>query len=379
VALALPSFPLTLALCQGCGHLHLPAVVPPEESYSNYHFHTAASPGLAESMESIVAELWRMVSGRPGDLVIDIGSNDGTWLSAFASRSAEVHGIEPAAHQVSAAQARGVETTHAYFTAELARALRGEGREPALVTANFVLANIPDLSDFFEGLRILCSPTSHVAVLTGYHPDQFAATMFDYAYHEHVSYFTVRDFHHLAVRHGFRVVQMRRVPLKGGSLLAVLSPAEVSPPPEHVQRLMQWEGWLAVRSETYFARLRSRIVAARDTTHGLLAGLGIASAGKAPGLLGYGLSHSVTTLAYELHLDGVLAGLVDDNPVRQGMFSPGLGLSIRPPTDLRDENHSACIVLAWQHDERILSRLQAMGWRGTAVIPMPDPRLVRIS
>lgn len=376
-AVGLPAYPLDLALCTSCGHLHLPSVVAPEESYSNYHFHTGASPGLAPSMRALAEELWRTIEGRAGELVLDIGSNDGTWLAGFAALGARVQGVEPAAGQAQRAAAAGVTTINDYFSASLAGALKDDGLRPRLITANYVAANIPDVDDFFAGLRTICPAEGRVALLTGYHPDQFAVAMFDYAYHEHVSYFTVRDVHNLCLRHGFRIDWARRVPLKGGSLLAVLAPESAPEAPEHVRRMLQFEDWLGVRTHGYFAALNARLATASERLHGLLTALGPSAAGMRT-LPGYGMSHSVTTLVYQFELSEHLAFLVDDNPRRQGLFSPGLGLAVRDPSVLITEQHPSCLVLAWQHDERIIERLRVSGWTGTAIIPLPDPHLIRI-
>ena len=372
LARELATYPLDLAECSSCQHVFLPLVVEPDESYSNYFFETSKSPGLSASMQRLAFELWAnrlVVSSR---LVVDIGSNDGTWLGHFMDQGAEVLGVEPSKRIAEQAASAGIETINEYFTRNVSQKIRSERGAPAIITANFVTANVPNLQEFFGGLRDLSGDETIVAITTGYHPDQFQVNMFDFIYHEHVSYFTAQDFVHLAEQYGFSVIEAQRIGLKGGSLRVLLRRSQGSI--EHhvdVHRIVQYERWAGIREPSWFHDLQSRVSREISRTHQILDGV------NAQKILGYGMSHSVTTLLYHFDLVERVSALTDDNEARQGSFSPGLGLPILSPADALLGEFDTAVILAWQHDRLIRNRLVSLEWVGNIVQPLPGASLIQ--
>ena len=373
-ATSLPKYALELALCNDCGHTFLPLVVAPEESYGDYFFETSDSPGLSDSMQRIAEQLWRDCSKSKNNYVLDIGSNDGTWLQHFKNLGANVLGIEPSPRHAQEATARGVETINGYFSVQSASEIRKKFGAPSLITANFVTANVPDLANFFQGLKDLSDDNTTIAILSGYHPDQFRVNMIDFIYHEHVSYFSCQDFINLGEKFGLDLVEIRRVGLKGGSIQAIFrtksSRASVS---GDVGRLAQYEEWVGIRHASWFADINDRIKKAQSETHRFLDQV------KADKIAGYGVSHSVTTLIYQFDLVDRIKVLTDDNPRRQGKFAPGSGLTVISPQKVVDDEFDTVIIMAWQHDRLIKNRLSKLDYPGSVIQPLPAAELVNLS
>ena len=373
-ASSLPKYALELALCNDCGHTFLPLVVAPEESYGDYFFETSDSPGLSDSMQRLAEQLWRDCSKSNTNYVLDIGSNDGTWLQHFKNLGAKVLGIEPSPRHAEEATTRGIETTNGYFSKKSASEIRNKFGAPSLITANFVTANVPDLANFFEGLQDLSDDNTTVAILSGYHPDQFRVNMIDFIYHEHVSYFSCQDFINLGEKFGLDLVNICRVGLKGGSLQAIFrtknSRTSIS---GDVGRLAQFEEWVGIRRSSWFADINNRIKQAQQVTHRFLDQV------KADRLVGYGVSHSVTTLIYQFDLVDRIKVLTDDNPRRQGKFAPGSGLTVINPQKVVDDEFDTVIIMAWQHDRLIKSRLRTLNYLGSVIQPLPVAEIADLS
>ncbi len=370
-AISLPKYALDLALCNDCGHTFLPLVVAPEESYGDYFFETSDSPGLSDSMQRLAEQLWRDCSKSNNSYVLDIGSNDGTWLQHFKNLGASVLGIEPSPRHAQEATARGVETINGYFSIQSASEIRTKFGAPNLITANFVTANVPDLTNFFQGLQDLSDDNTTIAILSGYHPDQFRVNMIDFIYHEHVSYFSCQDFTNLGEKFGLDLVDIRRVGLKGGSIQAIFRTKSSRPSVSgDVGRLAQYEEWVGIRTLRWFASINERIKQAQNLTHKFL------DQTKADKIVGYGVSHSVTTLVYQFDLVDRIAVLTDDNPRRQGKFAPGSGLSVISPQKVVDDKFDTVIIMAWQHDRLIKNRLRKLSYPGSVIQPLPTPEIV---
>lgn len=370
-ARALPHYPLDLALCNGCGHAFLPLVVSPEESYSDYFFETSDSPGLSETMKSLAQDLVRESPDGKHSFVLDIGSNDGTWLKHFRDLGSDVLGIEPSSRHAEFATKSGIPTINDYFSIESAARIKSSHGSPSLITANYVTANVPHLRDFFAALAELSDERTTIAILTGYHPDQFRINMFDFIYHEHTSYFSCQDFINLGTDFGLKLVDVRKVGLKAGSVSARFrlgdSNSAVS---AEVGRMLQYEKWLNIRSIEWYDQLAQRIQLAKELTQILV------SKSTREKTVGYGVSHSVTTLVHQFELTERMAALTDDNSRRQAKFAPGSGLQVIAPDRLTKDGVETVVILAWQHDLLIRRRLKEIGFRGNVIQPLPTPILV---
>ena len=372
-ACALPKYALDLALCKQCGHAFLPLVVSPEESYNDYFFETSDSPGLSQSMQRLADQLWQKIERNRPRYILDIGSNDGTWLRHFKNFGAKVLGIEPSPRHAQNATKNGIETLNDYFTTSSAQGLSEKHGAPGLITANFVTANVPDLADFFQAIANLSDNETTIAILTGYHPDQFRVNMFDFIYHEHVSYFSCQDFINLGKKYGLSLVDVQRVGLKGGSLWAIFKKKiESDVVNGDVGRLAHYEEWLNIRSLDWFTEIHQRINLAKVETHKLL------DKNTSSKVAGYGVSHSVTTLIYQFDLLDRIRAMTDDNPRRQGKFAPGSGLAVISPQSVVEQNFDAVIIMAWQHDGLIKERLQEIGFAGSIVQPLPRASLLKM-
>lgn len=361
--------PMTLQRCKTCRHVFLPVAPQPDSSYASYQFQSSKSPGLLDVMKEVSEKVWSLAKGQLRDLVLDIGSNDGALLALYKGLGADVLGVEPSAEQAELSNNRGLPTIQAYFSAELIKDSLA-GRVPKIVCLHNVLANIEFPAAFLRDVGEVMDDKTLVSLVTGYHPDQFLAGMFDWIYHEHLSYFCAADISALARAAGLVVKSVCRIPYKGGSLHVVLQKAAASNQDvDSLGSLLAWERWAGVNSDSVFGRLQNLV--SRNT---------VDVAEKVRDLLvrhelvGYGSSHSTTTLLLNLHLEDSLSWLVDDNPNRHGLYSPGTGLEIRPPDSVL-ESDTVVLILAWQHDWRIIGRLKELGYRGQVLRIMPKVEL----
>ena len=372
VAKGLVRTPVVLERCKACSHVFLSVVPQPDSSYASYQFQSSKSPGLVDVMREVSERVWALAKARPGDLVLDIGSNDGALLALYKDLGADVLGVEPSSGQAVAATEKGLPTINEYFSPEVVRKVLA-GRVPKIVCLHNVLANIESPVDFIRGVVEVMENETLVSIVTGYHPDQFLAGMFDWIYHEHLSYFCAADIRALARASGLIIKSVSRIPYKGGSLHVVLQKATArAQDVDAFGSLLAWERWAGVNLDSSFIRLQNLILEnVRDVTSRLK------SLPKEHKLVGYGSSHSTTTLVLNFLLPDSLSWLVDDNTDRHGLFAPGTGLQIRSPDSLL-EGDTVAVILAWQHDWRIIARLKELGYRGQVLRIMPRVELLEI-
>jgi len=368
--------PLNVTLCNHCGHAQLDALVDPELIYSNYLYTTSVSLGLADHFREYADTVCRKLALPVGALVVDIGSNDGTLLRCFKEKGLRVLGVDPARDVARRATESGIPTINAFFTPETAaQIVRTHGRA-SLVIANNVVANVPDLVGFFTGIEVLLAETGHFVWETGYVRYLTEGCVFDNIHHEHIDYFAVRPLTHFYQRFGFVLRDIEISTSKGCSIRSYVartaSHPAISPA---VAEVIAHEEAAAYFSAAPFTRLADKLKTTREKLHALIDGWLATDQTVA----GYGAAIGTTTVLYHFDLGKKLSCLIDDNPVRHGLHSPGYALPVASPTLLTG---SSCpdfvVVLAWRYTDAIVARNQAYLKNGGCFVRiLPEIELIR--
>lgn len=368
------TFPLDLFLCRGCGFSQLLNIVHPENIYLEYIYETTSSLGLADHFRKYAADVLQQTGCAAGSMVVDIGSNDGTLLRAFQQCGMRVLGVDPAHDIARKATESGIETLPAFFNAETARKIKREYGPAKIVTANNLFANIDDLIDMTEGIGQLLAPDGVFIFESFYLVDSIRNMVFDFIYHEHLSYFSVKPLETFFRRMGMELINVERVPTKGGSLryTAQLAggPRDTSP---SVAQLMAFETDFGIDRPETFKAFADRIDSAKNKLLHLLRDL--KSQGKT--IAGYGASATTTTLIYHFELGDLLEYLLDDNPSKQNLFSPGHHIPVLPSEALYQRKPDYVVMLAWRYAEPIMKKHQAyQDGGGHYIIPLPELQVV---
>ena len=370
----LPLIGLTLVICRECKLLQITQEVDVEEIYQDYLYQSSVTSGLTDYYRRLSDQLIAQFGLQADDLVIDVGSNDGTGLIPYRDRNFRILGIEPSRAPAAAALAVGIPTINSFLDeSTVAFALREHG--PAkLVCANYVAANVPDPVAFFQSMRAMLTPGGAISIVTGYHPDQFAVNMFDYINHDHLSYFSVGSALRLAEACDLKLTGADRVEHKGGSIHLVFYPVDAAvQPDESISKLIQRERWLRVSDVATYNALASRIDSAGSEVRELLSTLGASE------VAGIGASISTTHLLHQFGIGERVSRLFDDDANKIGRFSPGFGIEVSPLKDIRTWVGGSTILLAWQHSEVLAKRAADEGFVGPTVVPLPRPLLLALN
>ena len=369
LAAAQERYPVDLYLCRACGHAQLGHVIDPEVLYRDYLYVTNSSLGLVEHFERYAEEVLRSVAPPAGSLVIDVGSNDGALLRAFKQHGLRVLGVDPARQIAVAATAAGIETLPDYLTQELARSIRSTHGPAALVTANNVFANVDDLAAFTEAVRALLAPDGVFVFEVFYLADLIRNMVFDFIYHEHLDYHSIKPLHAFFQRHGMALIGVQRVPVKCGSIRCTVQLAGGSRPvsPSVAAHLAE-ESQMGLHEPALFETFAAKIDAAHRQVIALVRQL--QAQGKT--IAGYGASVTATALIYQFGLGDALSFLLDDNPAKQHRFSPGLHLPVLQAQALYERKPEVVMILAWRYAQPILKQHQRyLEKGGQVIVPLP--------
>ena len=213
-----PIFPLQVHLCASCGLAQLREFARPDEIFSEYFYFSSFSESWVEHGRRYAERMIDELRLGPTSLVVEVASNDGYLLQHFRDRQVGILGIEPAQNIAAVANAEGIPTLARFFGVELADELVATGRRADLIAGNNVLAQVPDLHDFVEGLARLLAPDGLLTLEFPHVQRLLERTQFDTIYHEHFSYFALGTTAHLMGQHGLEVVDVEELPTHGGSI-----------------------------------------------------------------------------------------------------------------------------------------------------------------
>ncbi len=371
-----PKFPLTVYVCDRCYLVQLPEFETPENIFSDYAYFSSFADTWLEHVARYAADMTERFALDSDSRVVEVASNDGHLLKNFADRGIPVLGIEPAANVARAAEAIGVPTLVRFFGAELATELAAEGRQADLLAGNNVLAHVPDLNDFVEGMRILLAPGGVLTMEFPHLAQLMAENQFDTIYHEHFSYFSFGTARAVFAAHGLTLFDVEELPTHGGSLrIFGRHEADTSKPVSaRVDELLERESSLGLDDLEHYLSFDQQV---RTVKRSLLDFLhGARDAGKA--VAAYGAPAKGNTL---LNYCGVgtelIAYAVDRSPHKQGLYLPGTHLPIHPTSKVFETRPDYLLILAWNFKDEIMEQMAGIrDWGGEFVVAIPRTEAV---
>lgn len=368
--------PLDLVYCPACGLVQISEIVPPEKMFSDYVYFSSYSDTLLAHAKELVELL---LARRPLDaksLVIEIASNDGYLLQYFIEKNVPVLGIDPAENIAKEAwEKRRVPTLCEFFGADLAARLVSEGRQADLVIGNNVLAHVPDLNGFLEGVRLVLKPAGMAVFEVPYLMDLIARCEFDTIYHEHQCYFSLTALARAFSRHSLQIVDVEHVPIHGGTLRIYAATDPTREVSGTVRRMLSEES--AVLNSPMPALFQSFSGRVRDIKASLRQFiLERRSAGRRVAAYGAAAKGCVLMNYCELGQD-LVEFVVDRNPVKQGKRMPGTRQPIFAPEALMERKPDFVLILPWNiADEIVRQQIAYRSAGGKFIVPVPEIREV---
>ena len=343
--------------------------------FEDYIYVSGTSPMFVRHFENFSRDMMVRTSLGTGDLVVDIGSNDGTLLRFFAEAGCRTIGIDPARNIARRATESGIETISEFLSVKLAQRIRDMSGLATLVTANNVFAHVDDLAEFVSAARTLLAPDGLFAFEVSYLADVVDKVLFDTIYHEHLDYHSVKPLRCFFAMHGMELIEAIRVDVHGGSIRGVAQLAggghAIS---KSVESMIAQEERHGLDQVETFIQFAEQIDELKALLINLLGDL------KAEGkrIAGYGAPAKATTLMHHFEIGPkTIDFIVDDSPFKQGLYSPGLHVPVLPPEAIYELEPDCLLVLAWNFAEPIMNKHSAYAEAGGQfIVPAPTIKVL---
>jgi hypothetical protein len=364
--------------------VQLQTVVDPKRLFKDYVYVSGTSPVFVKHFEAYANEVIDRFNLKKDDLVVEIGSNDGTLLKFFKQREIRVLGIDPAKDIASKANVEGIPTINDFFTTKLAADIRRQHGQATVILANNVFAHADDLFGISQGVAHLLHSNGVFVFEVSYLPDVLEHTLFDTIYHEHLSYHSLQPLRSFfSNRLDMRVFDVKHVDTHGGSMRAYVCLSNASYIPSENVYIWSYRELISGIVPPFMAGTGEDLI---DSTifedfNKKIANLGaelkrqllqFKQLGKT--IAAFGAPAKATTLMYQFDLGPELIDfVVDDSPLKQGLYTPGKHIPVLPSSAMYERKPDAVVILAWNFAESIMAKHQSyLNDGGIFIVPVPS-------
>ncbi len=364
-------YPLHAFVCAGCFLVQLEEFESPDQIFSDYVYFSSYSESWLRHAKLYSEQMIERLKLDSRSFVVEIASNDGYLLQNFVKHEIPCLGIEPAANVAAVATEKGIPTRSFFFGRESAQRLKAEGRGANLLIGNNVFAHVPDINDFVAGMKVLLVEDGVITLEFPHLLQLIKNNQFDTIYHEHFSYLSLLAVESIFAAHRLMVFSVDQLPTHGGSLRIygqhdgnAARPVDAS-----VAMVRDLEKSAALDQIATYSSFKENV----EVTKRALLSFLIQARADGQRVAAYGAAAKGNTL---LNFCGIrqdfIDYVVDLNPHKQGLFTPGTHIPVLSPEKINETRPDFVLILPWNLKDEVASQLsQIRSWGGKFVVPIP--------
>jgi SAM-dependent methyltransferase len=357
-ALMVPRQDINLRQCEHCSTVQIDKLVDIKSIYTNYIYESSSSPDLLEHFSNYAS---KVASNFGNNLnVLEIGANDGILLKQLANLGFKnLVGIDPAP-QVNKIELDNVILVNDFFNETSSFKLKKYFQKYDLIIANNCFSHIPNLREIFLQCSSLLSERGTIIIEVQSLLHLFEQCIFDYVYHEHIYYHSLTSLSKLLIETDLEIYNVELVQTKGGSYRIYISKKDKFIKSGSLEFWIYRESIVDIHDKKTWEKLNNYLIKLKHKLFSLLE--------KNKSIIGYGASATGTVLMSFFDIEKYISKIVDDNPKRQGRFSPGAGIPIIALSSIIDK--SDYLILSWRHKDLILRKLNSKN-SFMKIVPLP--------
>jgi len=368
-----PWFPTNLLHCRVCDLVQLGLAVDPVIIFPpEYPYTSGTTKLLRDNFAELYAESSKMLGLKADDLIVDIGSNDGTLISNFQKGGHRILGIEPT--DVSKiANERGIPTIQRYFGLDTAKEVKAKHGPATVITAANCFAHIEDVHAIVEGIVEMLAPNGTFISESHYLIPLLDTLQYDTVYHEHLRYYSLASLKHLLEMHGLEVFHARPIPSHGGSIRVYAARKGVHKVQDSVAKMLAAEP----RGDAMAKRLadfRRDVVLSKLRLMAMLRDL----KEKGARIAGISAPSRASTMVNYVGLDeGIIDYVVEiAGSLKIGKCMPGTAIPVVDEAKLFEDQPDCAVIFSWHIADELAPKLKAKGFKGQLITPLPVPRVL---
>jgi hypothetical protein len=366
-----PLYPLEAFFCNDCTMVQLGYTVPKETMFVEHNYVSGTTNSLKKHFKEVGDEMLKKATFTETDYVLDIGGNDGTFLSLLKDR-VNVLNVDSGVRQAELSNASGVECLNTFFDRETAEKILAERGHAKAIHGSGVFFHLEELHSVFAGIKLLLAPDGLLVAEFIYLADMVRNGAYDQIYHEHLLYYTIHSFNNFLIKHDLMIHDVELLPIHGGSCIAYISHRGTQPQSERLKQAIADEIEGGFHTIELYKDFAGRIEKMRDDLVGIVKDL--KSQGKSIQAMGAPVKGS-TILNYCNFTHEDLDCAVEINRLKCNTYFPGTQIPVYHQDEVTRPD--AYLLLSWNFQEEILAKLGDYRDNGGKIIsPLPQPELI---
>jgi len=360
-------FPLSISFCEESSLLQLNETVDKEVLFDHYVWVTGTSKTTQRYANAFADRLISNLDLKQEDFIIEIASNDGTFLNPFLTKDYKnVLGVDPAKNIAEIANRNGINTLQEFWSSSLANQIVADSGQAKVLFARNVIPHVSELLDVMKGIKFVLKDDG-VGIIEFHDAGIILKELhFDGIYHEHLCYFSIESMTYLLNRFALHPFHIEKSPISGGSRVIYFSKAKRQKTPDLQEAVIE-ENSNKVNKLSSWKDFAKRTITHRKETLDILESLN----GKT--IIGFGSSaRSQTYLNYCGINSEKINAIIDNNPLKQGMYAPGSSIPIVDFEQGMKLNPDLIFILAWNFRDEIVKQCNMYGYTGDFLVPFPN-------
>ena len=374
-SLKLKKYPLALNLCKNCGHLQLSISVEPKKMFQNYLYKTNTSKKNYDHFKKYYLKVSKLFKTK-NIKVLDIASNDGTFLNFFNSKKCLKVGIDPAKNLQTFAKRKGINQICDFFTYKNSFYLKKKFTSFDLITANHVCAHVANLEDFFRGVSNIIQEKGYFIFEVSYRGSVIKKNTFDTIYHEHHDYHALRPLKKFVTKFGFKIVDFDILEAQGGSIrLYCTKNKNAKLNTVKIKKQINYEtNKIKLFDIKTYKLFKGRVDKAKKEFKKIIENL----MKRKLIIIGYGAAAKTTTFMNYFKInEKQIKYIYDDNELKQNLYMPGKNIKIINKKKMLSTKVNVLVILAWNYADFIIKKNITFRKKGGKfLIPFPKPKIV---
>lgn len=361
------NIPLITMYCSKCSTVQLSSTANPKYLFNHYVWVTETSNSAKEYSTLFCNRVLKKT--KKNSFIVEIASNDGTFLKPFKKNKRKVLGIDPAKNIAEIANKNGIKTLPEFFNYKCAKKIINNNTKADIVFARNVIPHVKDIHSIIRGMSELLSAEGTAIIEFHYAKIIQDELHYDSIYHEHLFYFTIKTLTNLCEKYNLHAYDVDKSPISGGSLVLYFSKKKLKQKKklidlvneEHKKKVNDFKTWknFAKRSVNHSKKFKTIIQALKKDNN----------------LIGYGASARSSTLLNFCGINNkILDKIIDKNKLKKNQYTPGSNIKIIDYDEIikKVSNFKLIVVLAWNFKSEIVRDLKKNGFKGKFLLPLPN-------
>ncbi len=359
--------PLKILYCKKCSTVQLSSTANPRYLFNHYVWVTETSKSAKEYSKLFCKRVLNKT--KKNSFIVEIASNDGTFLKPFKKNKRKVLGVDPAKNIASIANKNGIKTMAEFFNYKCAQKIKKKYSKADIVFARNVIPHVKDIKSIIKGTSELLSEDGTAIIEFHYAKIIQEELHYDSIYHEHLFYFTINTLSNLCKKYGLHVYDVDKSPISGGSIVLYFSKKNLKKTFK-LKQLINYEDKKKVNSLNVWRRFARNSISHSKKFKSIIKKLK-----KKETLIGYGASARSSTLLNFCGIDNkILDKIIDKNKLKKNQFTPGSSIKIVDYDKIikKVSNFNLIVILAWNFKTEIVKDLRRNGFKGKFLLPLPN-------